>query len=99
MVFRWFIHVSFGYSKNQLVLNDLSFNIEAKDTVAIIGARGSGKTTIFNLITKSYDINSGKLLFDDIDINNLDEETIRKNVSIITQSLIFLIWVLKIILD
>lgn len=81
-----FENVSFGYSKNKLVLNDLSFNIEAKDTVAIIGASGSGKTTIFNLITKSYDINSGKLLFDDIDINNLDEETIRKNVSIITQS-------------
>lgn len=81
-----FENVSFGYSKNKLVLNDLSFNIEAKDTVAIVGASGSGKTTIFNLITKSYDINSGKLLFDDIDINNLDEETIRKNVSIITQS-------------
>lgn len=81
-----FENVSFGYSKNKLVLNDLSFNIEAKDTVAIIGTSGSGKTTIFNLITKSYDINSGNLLFDDIDINNLDEETIRKNVSIITQS-------------
>jgi len=81
-----FENVSFGYSKNKIVLNDLTFNIEAKDTVAIIGASGSGKTTIFNLITKSYDIHSGKLLFDDIDINNLDEETIRKNVSIITQS-------------
>lgn len=81
-----FENVSFGYSKNKIVLNDLSFNVEAKDTVAIVGASGSGKTTIFNLITKSYDINSGKLLFDDIDINNLDEETIRKNVSIITQS-------------
>ena len=81
-----FENVSFGYSKNKLVLNNLSFNVEAKDTVAIVGASGSGKTTIFNLITKSYDINSGKLLFDDIDINNLDEETIRKNVSIITQS-------------
>lgn len=81
-----FENVSFGYSKNKIVLNNLSFNVEAKDTVAIVGASGSGKTTIFNLITKSYDINSGKLLFDDIDINNLDEETIRKNVSIITQS-------------
>lgn len=81
-----FENVSFGYSKNKIVLNDLSFNVEAKDTVAIVGASGSGKTTIFNLITKSYDINSGKLLFDAIDINNLDEETIRKNVSIITQS-------------
>jgi len=81
-----FQNVSFGYSKNKNVLNDLSFTVEAKDTVALIGASGSGKTTIFNLITKSYDINEGKLLFDDIDINDLNEETIRKNVSIITQS-------------
>jgi len=81
-----FDNVSFGYNKNKLVLKNLSFNIDAKDTVAIVGASGSGKTTIFNLITKSYDINSGKLLFDDIDINELSEETIRKNVSIITQS-------------
>jgi len=81
-----FQNVSFGYSKNKNVLNDLSFTVEAKDTVALVGASGSGKTTIFNLITKSYDINEGKLLFDDIDINELNEETIRKNVSIITQS-------------
>ena len=81
-----FNNVIFGYNKNKHVLNNLSFTINAKDTVAIVGASGSGKTTIFNLITKSYDINSGKILFDNVDINELDEETIRKNVSIITQS-------------
>lgn len=81
-----FENVTFGYNKNRTVLNDLSFTVEAKDTVALIGESGSGKTTIFNLITKSYDINEGKLLFDDVDINELNEETIRKNVSIITQS-------------
>ena len=81
-----FENVTFGYNKNKIVLNGLSFTVEAKDTVALIGESGSGKTTIFNLITKSYDINEGKLLFDDIDINELNEETIRKNVSIITQS-------------
>ncbi|MBQ7137037.1 MAG: ABC transporter ATP-binding protein [Bacilli bacterium] len=81
-----FEDVSFRYSKNKPVLENLSFTVDANDTVAIVGASGSGKTTIFNLITKSYDINSGKLSFDDIDINELSEETIRKNVSIITQS-------------
>jgi len=81
-----FDNVEFSYIKNKQVLKDLSFNIKAKDTVALIGSSGSGKTTIFNLITKSYDIDSGKLLLDNIDINELDEETIRKNVSIITQS-------------
>ena len=78
--------VSFGYSKNKSVLNDLSMTINSKDTVAIVGASGSGKTTILNLITNSYDVNSGRLLFDGIDINELDEATIRRNVSIITQS-------------
>ena len=81
-----FDNVSFGYNKNKLVLNKISFTIEAKDTIAIVGSSGSGKTTILNLITKSYDVNSGTLMFDDIDINKLSEETIRKNVSIITQS-------------
>jgi len=81
-----FENITFGYNKNRTVLNDLSFTIEAKDTVALIGESGSGKTTILNLITKSYDINDGKVLFDDVDINELNEETIRKNVSIITQS-------------
>ena len=81
-----FKDVTFGYTKNKFVLNKLSLNVEPKDTIAIIGESGSGKTTIFNLITKSYDVTNGKLKLDDIDINELDEDTIRKNVSIITQS-------------
>lgn len=81
-----FDNVDFEYNKNKLVLNKLSFVIEPKDTVAIVGASGSGKTTIFNLLTKSYLIKSGSLKLDDVDINELDELTIRKNVSIITQS-------------
>ena len=81
-----FKDVTFSYTKNKLVLNKLSLNVEPKDTIAIIGESGSGKTTIFNLITKSYDVTNGKLMLDDIDINELDEDTIRKNVSIITQS-------------
>lgn len=81
-----FDKVSFGYSKNRKVLDELSLKIEPKDTVALIGSSGSGKTTLFNLLTKSYLVDSGTLKLDGVDINELDEETIRKNVSIITQN-------------
>lgn len=81
-----FENVTFEYTKNKPILKDLSLTIEPKDTIAIIGESGSGKTTILNLITKSYDVLIGKVLLDNVDINELDEGTIRKNVSIITQS-------------
>ena len=80
-----FKDVSFGYNKNK-VLNNLSFKIKSKDTVAIVGSSGSGKTTILNLITKSYLTGSGQITIDGVDINDLDEDTIRNNISIITQN-------------
>lgn len=81
-----FEDVSFGYNHEKIVLKDLSFSIKPNDTVALVGSSGSGKSTILNLITKSYDVDGGKILFDGIDIQELDEQTIRKNISIITQS-------------
>jgi len=81
-----FDNVTFAYNKKKNVLENLSLKIEPKQMVALVGASGSGKTTIFNLLTKSYDAISGKVRLDDIDINRLDEKTIRKNISIITQS-------------
>lgn len=80
-----FKNVSFAYDKNK-VLDNLSFKIKSKDTVAIIGSSGSGKTTILNLITKSYLVGSGQITIDGVNINDLDEDTIRNNISIITQS-------------
>lgn len=80
-----FKDVSFGYNNNK-VLNNLSFKIKSKDTVAIVGSSGSGKTTILNLITKSYLTGSGQITIDGVDINDLDEDTIRNNISIITQN-------------
>ena len=80
-----FKNVSFGYD-DKMVLKDINFNIEANDTVAIFGASGSGKSTIFNLLNKSYDVSDNSIFIDDIDINTLDRNTIRNHISIISQS-------------
>ena len=80
-----FQHVSFGYSEKE-VLKDLSFKIQAGTTIGFVGKSGSGKTTIFNLLCKMYSINNGKILIDGCDINELDEESIRKNITIISQN-------------
>lgn len=80
-----FKNVSFSYN-DKLVLNDLSFKINANETVAFVGRSGAGKTTIFNLLCKMYDVQSGIISMDGEDINNLDKDTIRGNITIISQS-------------
>ena len=80
-----FKNVSFSYDKNK-VLKNLSFKINANETVAFVGKSGAGKTTIFNLLCKMYDINSGKITIDGININELDKDSIRGNITIISQN-------------
>ena len=79
-----FKNVSFSYGRLK-VLKDMSFEIKEKEKVAFVGKSGAGKTTIFNLITKLYDTNRGKILLDGYNINELSCSTIRNNMSIITQ--------------
>ena len=80
-----FKNVCFGYNQNK-VLKDLSFKVNANETVAFIGKSGAGKTTIFSLLCKLYDIDAGQIKIDDIDIKELDEESIRNNITIISQN-------------
>lgn len=79
-----FKNVSFSYGRLK-VLKDMSFEIKEKEKVAFVGKSGAGKTTIFNLITKLYDTDKGKILLDGYNINELSCSTIRNNMSIITQ--------------
>jgi len=81
-----FDNVSFGYKKDTNILNNLSFKIAANSTIGFVGKSGAGKTTIFNLLCKLYDINGGTIKIDGVDINLLDEESIRGNITIISQS-------------
>lgn len=80
-----FKNVSFGYDRIK-VLKDISFEVKEKEKVAFVGKSGAGKTTIFNLITKLYDVDKGEILLDGHNINDLTCSTIRDNMSIITQS-------------
>ncbi|MBR3898434.1 MAG: ABC transporter ATP-binding protein [Bacilli bacterium] len=80
-----FKDVSFKYDDNQ-VLKNINFKIKPNETIAFVGKSGAGKTTIYNLISKLYDVNSGEILLDDVNINDLDVETIRGNISVISQN-------------
>lgn len=81
-----FKDVVFGYNKDRTVLNKLSFNVKANETVGFVGKSGSGKTTIFNLLCKMYDIDDGEIKIDGYNINTLDEDSIRGNITIISQN-------------
>ncbi len=80
-----FKNVYFGYGENK-VLKGLNLKINSGHTYGIVGKSGSGKTTMFNLLNKLYDIESGKILIDGIDINELTEKSIRGNITIISQN-------------
>ena len=78
--------VEFSYNNNDKVLKKLSMTFEPNKMTAIVGRSGSGKTTVLNLISKLYDVSNGKILFDNIDINELTENSIRENICEISQS-------------
>lgn len=80
-----FKNVSFGYNEN-LVLKDFNLKINSGKTYGLVGKSGSGKTTIFNLLCKLYDVNLGTILIDGKNINDLDEKSIRGNITIINQN-------------
>ena len=80
-----FVDVSFSYDTEE-ILKKMSFTVNPNERVAFVGKSGAGKSTIFNLITHLYKVNNGKILLDNININDLDCDTIRNNMSIITQN-------------
>ncbi len=74
-----FKNVWFYYKEGEWVLKDVSFKIEPKQTVAFVGATGSGKTTILSLICRNYDIQKGQILIDGIDIKKIKISSLRKH--------------------
>ena len=82
-----FKNVIFRYSKDakENVINDVSFKVPSGSTVGIIGATGSGKSTLVQLIPRLYNINSGEILIDNINIENIDIELLREEVGMVLQ--------------
>ena len=64
----------------------MSFKINAGETIGFVGKSGAGKTTLFNLLCKLYNVNSGEIFIENTNINELDEESIRGNITIISQN-------------
>lgn len=83
-----FKNVSFGYNKKNEVLKDISFTVNPGETVAIMGATGSGKTSLINLIPRIYDTTEGQVLIDDIDVRMLKLKELRGGIGIATQDVL-----------
>ena len=81
-----FKNVNFSYDNKKQVLKNTSFKIESNKTISFVGKSGSGKSTIFSLLARLYKPDSGQILIDNINIDELDKESIRGNISIITQN-------------
>ena len=80
-----FKNVSFSYPNEDIILNNFNLKLEPNKKIALVGKSGQGKTTLFNLLTRVFDANSGEILIDGINIKDLTEESLRKNISIIRQ--------------
>ena len=80
-----FKNVSFGYSRNSPVIDDVSFDIKPGETVAHVGSTGSGKTTIAQLIAKFYSPNSGTITIDGVDINEFKVDSLRSQIAYVDQ--------------
>lgn len=80
-----FEHVTFSYDEQVNVLDDVSFQIKAGETIALVGPTGAGKSTIVNLISRFYDVQQGKVLIDGRDVKKVSIESLRKQMGIMTQ--------------
>lgn len=80
-----FKDVNFSYTKDKQELYDFNLQVKAGQKVALVGSTGSGKTTVVNLLMRFYDVDSGEILIDDVNIKDIDCATLRKNTAIVLQ--------------
>ncbi|SHF48930.1 ABC-type multidrug transport system, ATPase and permease component [Arenibacter palladensis] len=80
-----FQNVRFGYLENEEVLHGISFKVKAGETIAIVGATGAGKSTIINLLNRFYEINSGAILIDGVNIKDYKLTSLRSKIAVVLQ--------------
>lgn len=80
-----FENVTFGYEEGQTVLDNVSFTVNPGESVALVGPTGAGKSTIVNLISRFYNINSGRVLIDGVDISKVTLKSLRSQMGIMLQ--------------
>lgn len=80
-----FENVNFSYTDDKQVLYDFNLEVKAGHKVALVGSTGSGKTTVVNLLMRFYDVDSGRILIDDVNIKDIDCDNLRKNTAIVLQ--------------
>ena len=78
-------HVTFGYDPEKIILKDVSLYARPGQKIAFVGSTGAGKTTITNLINRFYDIQSGAITVDGVDIRQISRENLRKNIAMVLQ--------------
>src|SRR5690606_35690184 len=83
-----FEHVDFGYELNRQILFDVSFEIPAGHTLAVVGASGAGKSTLSRLMFRFYDVSEGAIKLNDIDVRDLDQATLRRHIGIVPQDIV-----------
>lgn len=80
-----FENVKFGYSPDKILMNNINIEVKPGQKVAIVGHTGAGKTTLVNLLMRFYDVNSGVIKIDDVDISKMSREYLRSNFAMVLQ--------------